>query len=162
MNFSPEENACVSISSVHLRLRERLFVVVVHSVAYFWAALHSDLSYLLCVLRELHADSPVGGLTWPPDCSVLLQDEEKKKEKKKSRHGLVPFIVSLRWVHFIYSCVPLALARTSGVQLDKNQNYWCADEEQVTIFTCILQPVTCLNQFYEADNDFSNKRYPWY
>lgn len=49
---------------------------------------HSDLNYLLCVLRELHADSPVGGITKHLVCFVQPDNEN-------SGHGLVPFIVSL-------------------------------------------------------------------
>lgn len=51
---------------------------------------HSDLNYLLCVLRrELHADSPVGGFTQHLDGCVLAF----RVMKKKPGHGLAPFIV---------------------------------------------------------------------
>lgn len=44
-------------------------------------------------------------------------------DDEKCGHGLVPIIVSLRWVHFIFSCVPLTLAITYGVGLDNAPNW---------------------------------------
>lgn len=75
------------ISSAHFRLRKRLLIVIVHSVAYILSCFHSDLKYLLCVLRELHADSPVGDLLNILTALSSLWDDEN------SGQGLVPFIV---------------------------------------------------------------------
>lgn len=74
----------------------------------FWAALHSNLSYLLCVLRDLHADSPVGGSTRRPDCSVLPQDEERVSS----------------WTGSIYRFSPLSSFDLLLCSLDLGRNFW--------------------------------------
>lgn len=73
---------------------------------------HSDWKYLLCVMRELHADSPVEGFYWIwATLSSIWEDE-------LSGHGLVPFILFLWWVHFIKPNVLLTLAVTCRVGPD--------------------------------------------
>lgn len=116
MNFSLEEISLWTLVN-HFSSSlpaEKMIVNCDCEFSCIYLSFHSDfVQTICCVLRDLHADSPVGCFHWT---SWLLCPIPLGWSKTWSWTGSI--YCFLHWVHFIYSCVPLTLAITSGVRLD--------------------------------------------